>query len=76
MLNEKETQLVLQQFFMECLEFWKRSFSDERRAFEYAIDDVRGVEKDPYSPRGKELDPDVKERFIKYRELDLGKMMD
>lgn len=72
MLNEKETQLVLQQFFMECLGFWQRSLSDERQAFKYAIDDVRGLKKDPYSPQGKELNTDVKERFIKYRELDLG----
>ena len=74
MLNEKETQLVLQQFFMECLGFWNRSLSDERIAFEYAIDDVRGLKKDPYSPQGQALDLDVKERFIKYREMDLGNM--
>lgn len=71
MLNEQETQLVLQQFFGECLSFWKRSISDEREAFKNAIDDVRSLTKDPYSPQGKKLDEDVKTRFIKYRELDL-----
>lgn len=74
MLNEKETQSVLQQFFMECLRFWQRDLFDERQAFQYAINDVKGLTKDPYSPQGQELDHDVKERFIKYRELDLGNM--
>ena len=72
MLSEKETQFVLQQFFVECFNFWKSSLSDERKAYEYAIDDVRGVTKDPYSPHGQELNSDVKARFIRYREIDLG----
>lgn len=74
MINAQETQLILQQFFMECLNFWQRSLSDKREAFQYAIDDVKNIKKDPYSPQGQELDLEVKERFVKYRELDLGNM--
>ena len=73
MLNERETQLVLERFFNDCLKFWTREGCDERNAFEKALDDVRVIKTDPFSPLGHVIDLETKEKFIHYREMDLGK---
>ena len=72
MLNEHETQLAMEHFFKDCLNFWRRNTNDERVAFEKALNDTRGITTDPFSPCGKKLDVATKEKFIKYREMDLG----
>lgn len=72
MLNEQETQLVMENFFRDCLNFWRRSVNDEREAFEKALNDIRRITTDPFSPCGDGLDKETKNQFIKYREMDLG----
>ena len=72
MLNEHETQLVMENFFKDCLSFWRRSMNDERVAFEKALNDTRHIMTDPFSPCGDRLDEETKNKFIKYREMDLG----
>lgn len=72
MLNEYETQLAMEHFFKDCLNFWRRNTNDEREAFEKALNDTRIITTDPFSPCGKKLDVETKEKFIKYREMDLG----
>ena len=72
MLNEHETQLVMENFFSDCLNFWRRSTNDEREAFEKALNDIRRIMTDPFSPCGDRLDMETKNQFIKYREIDLG----
>ena len=72
MLNEHETQLAMEHFFKDCLNFWRRNTNDERVAFEKALDDTRRITTDPFSPCGKKLDVETKNKFIKYREMDLG----
>lgn len=72
MLNEKETELIMENFFRDCLNFWRRSTNDEREAFEKALNDTRSVMADPFSPCGDRLDEATKEKFIRYREMDLG----
>lgn len=71
MLGKKETELILVRYFRDCLKFWQSVVSDEREAFQNALDDIRSVKKDPFFPMGKELDIETKKQFIKYRELDL-----
>ena len=73
MLDANKTQAILERFFNDCLCFWKRTGSDERQAFEYALDDVKTLKHDPFVPAGDLLDPVAKEKFIKYREMDLGR---
>ena len=74
MLNANETQAVLERFFNDCFSFWLRHHGfDERKAFEFAVDDVKDLKCDPFVPCGKELDVEAKEKFIKYREMDLGR---
>ena len=73
MLSKQETQLALEQFFKDCERFWKRIGADEREAFESAIEDVKRITTNPFSPRGDKLDPEAKAEFIKYREQDLSK---
>ena len=72
MLNAHETQLALEHFFKDCYKFWLRTTNDDRVAFKKALNDTRGVTTDPFSPCGKKLDVATKEKFIKYREMDLG----
>ena len=72
MLNAHETELAMEHFFKDCLNFWRRSTNDERVAFEKALNDTRGITTDPFAPCGKKLDVETKMKFIKYREMDLG----
>mgnify|MGYP003393142654 CR=1 FL=1 len=72
MLNSHETQLALEHFFKDCYKFWLRTTNDDRVAFEKALNDTRGITTDPFSPYGKKLDVEAKDKFIKYREMDLG----
>lgn len=74
MLNSKETYIVLAKFFGDCLEYWKKQDGfNYRKAFEHALDDVKNVKRDPFMPCGQELDEGAKAKFIKYREMDLGR---
>jgi hypothetical protein len=72
MLTTHETELAMEHFFNDCLNFWRRNTNDKRVAFEKALNDVRGITTDPFDPFGKKLDVETKEKFIKYREMDLG----
>lgn len=72
MLNAHETELAMEHFFRDCYKFWMRSMNDERVAFEKALNDTRGITTDPFSPCGKKLDVETKNKFIKYCEMDLG----
>lgn len=72
MLNEKETQLALEHFFNDCVNFWKGQGYEYKEAFELAISDTTAISTDPFSPYGDKLDPETKEKFIHYRKMDLG----
>lgn len=72
MLNKHETELTMEKFFNDCLNFWKRQGHDERKAFEMALFDTRTITTDPFSPCGDKLDEETRLKFIYYREMDLG----
>lgn len=72
MLNEKETILVLEEFFKECLSFWNRTVDDTREAFKKAIRDIEELTHDPYEPCGKLIDIPTRDKFITYRKQDLN----
>ena len=72
MLNEKETILVLERSMRNNMKFWDRQGYDERQAFKKALSEVREMVANPESPCGEKLDMKTKEKFIKYREQDLG----
>ena len=72
MLNQHDTQLVMENFFRECQNFWRKTVNDEREVFEKALRDVRSITTDPNSPCGEKLDEETRIKFIKYREQDLG----
>ena len=72
MLNEKETELVLENIMRDNMRFWERQGYDEREAFIKALEEVEGMTTDPMSPYGKKLDVNTKSRFINYRKMDLG----
>lgn len=73
MLTVKETELAMERFFNDSLNFWKRIGFDERQAFEAALEDTKKITTNPFSPRGDKLDEETKIKFIHYREMDLGR---
>ena len=72
MLNEKETELVLEEAFRSNRKFWERQGYDEREAFIKALNEVAEMTTEPSSPFGEKLDEETKEKFIGYRYRDLG----
>lgn len=72
MLNEKETELILEEAMRSSVRFWGRQGYDEREAFIKAIEEVEEMTTDPMSPCGKKLDVNTKSKFINYRKMDLG----
>ena len=72
MLNERETILALEEAMRNNKRFWERQGYDEREAFLKALNEVAEMTTDPSSPCGEKLDGETKEKFIKYREMDLG----
>ena len=73
MLTEKETQIALENFFNDCVNFWKGQGYEYKEAFKLAIEDTIKITTDPFSPHGDKLDLNTKEKFINYREMDLGR---
>jgi uncharacterized protein YfdQ (DUF2303 family) len=72
MLNEKETELIIEGFFKECLAFWNRTVTDTREAFTKAIRDIEELTHDPYESCGKLIDISTRDKFVRYRKQDLN----
>lgn len=72
MLNERATILALEEAMKLNRRFWERQGYDERKAFIKALNEIAEMTTDPSSPFGERLDEETKEKFIKYREMDLG----
>ena len=72
MLNEKETELVLEEAFRSNRKFWERQGYDERDAFVKALNEVAEMQSDPCSPSGEKLDEETKDKFIRYQRMNLG----
>ena len=72
MVNAHDTQKILECFFNDCYKYWLRNGYEERESFELALNDIRAVKRNPFVPCGDELDLEVKEKFIHYKEMDLG----
>lgn len=73
MLSAKETEIIIEKFFKECYRYWHQKGLGEREAFERAIKDTKRITRDPNVPYGDLLDVEIKEKFIQYREMDLGR---
>ena len=76
MLTAKETQNILEKHFNNCYRYWlqqNNEYKNIRDAFSLALEDIKAMKRDPFSPCGEELDPDTKQKFIRYREMDLGR---
>lgn len=73
MLNAHQTQLIMERHFKSCYNFWLRTVHNEREAYINAIEDVRNMKHDPFSPCGEEIDIETRDAFVRYREQDMGK---
>lgn len=74
MLSAQETQLVMEKHFRACYRYWLTSgySKDKREAFANAINDVRNIKRNPLTMQGEELDIETRDKFVRYREQDLG----
>lgn len=72
MLNEKETQLVLETAMRDNMKFWERQGYDKREAFIKALEEIKEITTDPMSPCDKKIDVKTKQKFVRYRLQDLG----
>ena len=72
MLSKHETLVIMEDFFRDCLGFWRRNVDDEREAFKRALDDVSHITTNPFSPYGDTLDTEAKKKYLKNKEMDLG----
>ena len=80
MLEEKTTQIILDEYFSGCVKYWQKqqgiSESEAyKRALEYDMIEIYKVNggclHDPNSPRGEELDRQTVLDFFKYRCMDV-----
>jgi len=69
MLNEKQTDQILEEFFFDCIKFWNRNMDDTRQAFKNAIRDIEVLTRDPNEPCGKLLDVNAQKKFIEERKM-------
>lgn len=69
MLNEKETDQILEEFFYECVAFWNRNINNTREAFKNAIRDIEGLTRDPNEPCGRLLNVAAQKKFIEQRKM-------
>lgn len=67
-MNYNETIQTLNEFYEDCLKFWKK----EGKGAEHAIRDIEFLEHDPFSPSGKKLDTKAKSDFINQKRNSLG----
>ena len=68
-MNEKETYEILSRFYIDCLKFWnkevnERGFATDLKIEELAIKDIENIKNNPYSPNGKVLDIETKEKWV------------
>lgn len=59
---------MLTKFFADCFKFWLREGKDVATAKELALKDVKGLNNNPYSPNGEELDVELKDVVIEVLE--------
>ena len=71
MLNARQTQIILEDFFNDCYKFWRSRGHSERKAYALTIEDTIRLKRNPFVPIGGKLDPETKEKFIEYRYQDL-----
>lgn len=66
MLSKQQTQIILEEHFLQCLRFWVREGKNNKEALGLAIIDVRQTINDPNEPYEiVPLNMEGKREFIK-----------
>lgn len=63
MLSYDKSYKLIEQFYYECLAFWKRE-GEGAKAYDLAKLDVEAVLTNPFEPQGDYLDPQAKQDFF------------
>lgn len=76
-LSYEETYKILENFFEDCERFWKNEKQNYPQNYKEEIDvkqntlrDVLNLKNNPYSPKGKSLNPIAKADFLKKNNMD------
>ena len=74
MLNAQETRGILNEFSLDCYEFWVNELGTDNdvEVWPKVIMDLECVTHNPFSPKGDLLDADAKAEFIEHLKSDLG----
>jgi len=76
-IDTPDTEKVLNQFYADSYKFWERekesgnTAGDTSSIEELALNDVRSINANPFSPNGEQLDMDKKEEWIIEKEKSL-----
>ena len=72
---DKKTWDILNEFYNDCLNFWKKQLNNSEPPEIYALKDVENIQCNPFSPNGEKLDTITKEKWIseKRKKLNLEK---
>lgn len=66
MLSKQQTQIILEEHFLQCLRFWVREGKENKEALRLAIIDIRQTVNDPNEPYEiVPLDVEGKREFVK-----------
>ena len=72
-VQETKTVQILDVFFTSCLKFWQnekdRGYTDTRSVEALALNDIRAIKNNPFSPNGKALDIATKESWLAQKVL-------
>lgn len=76
-LTAEETKQILDKFYVECLNFWKRETDRDNKikkddVEQLALRDVKCIKRDPTVPLGRYLDVTAKEEWVQEKEKQLS----
>lgn len=64
MMNFDETIKVLTTFYMDCAIYHSKQCGDPHKAALLALQDVKSISHNPFSPNGEKLDTEAHKLFI------------
>lgn len=72
MISKNDTTYLIERFFESCFKFWINEGKSDREAFELALKETSGVDRDPFTPMGDLFDSDAVQEYIikKKKELE------
>ena len=71
-ISVQETITLLNSHYKECVTFWNREGKTRIESLEYAINDIRQIKTNPYSPDGDYLNKYAWLSFLEMKKIELN----